>query len=100
MLFTGRRVKGEEALGMGLCDRLVSLGELREITSSFTREIAKSAPLAVESIRKTLRGDLADRVEAATLHEAAEQARLSQTEDWKEGIKASAERRDPSFRRE
>ena len=99
MLFTGRRVKGEEALEMGLCDRLVSLGELREITSSFTREIAKSAPLAVESIRKTLRGDLADRVEAATLHEAAEQARLSQTEDWKEGIKASAERRDPLFRR-
>ncbi|MEC7924715.1 MAG: enoyl-CoA hydratase/isomerase family protein [Actinomycetota bacterium] len=99
MFFTGRRVKGEEALGMGLCDQMVPLEQLRETAFTFAQEIAKSAPLAVESIRKTLRGDLADRVEAATLHEAAEQARLIQTEDWKEGIKASDERRDPIFRR-
>ena len=84
---------------MGLCDQIVPLEELRDATSAFALEIAKSAPLAIESIRKTLRGDLADRIEAVTLHEAAEQARLSRTEDWKEGIKASAERRDPLFRR-
>lgn len=99
MFFTGRRVKGAEALEMGLCDQLVPLEELRETTFTFAREIAKSAPLAVESIRKTLRGDLADRVEVATLHEAAEQSRLIQTEDWKEGVIASGERRDPLFQR-
>lgn len=99
MFFTGRRVKGHEALEMGLCDQIVPLEELQDATSAFALEIAKSAPLAIESIRKTLRGDLADRIEAVTLHEAAEQARLSRTEDWKEGIKASAERRDPMFRR-
>ncbi len=51
MFFTGRRVKGAEALEIGLCDQLVPLEELRETTSAFAREIAKSAPLAVESIR-------------------------------------------------
>ena len=100
MFFTGRRVSGEEAAELGLCDRLVPLTELKDATTLYAQEIAKSAPLAIESIRKTLRGDLADRVEKATLHEASEQARLVKTKDWVEGISASSERRDPDFRRE
>ncbi len=99
MFFTGRRVKGEEAFKLGLCDQLVSLDKLREAALSYAKEIAISAPLAVEAIRKTLRGDLADRVEIATLHEAKEQARLVKSDDWSEGIAASAERRDPAFQR-
>ncbi|HJM28439.1 MAG: enoyl-CoA hydratase/isomerase family protein [Acidimicrobiales bacterium] len=99
MFFTGRRVKGEEAFKLGLCDQLVSLDKLREAALSYAKEIAISAPLAVEAIRKTLRGDLADRVEIATLHEAKEQARLVKSDDWGEGIAASAERRDPAFQR-
>ena len=70
MFFTGKRVKGEEALTIGLCDRLTPLKELRTTAIAFTREIAQSAPLAIESIRATLRSGLADRVEVATLHEA------------------------------
>ena len=65
--------------------------------TSCALEIARSAPLAVRSIRATLRGDLADRVEAATAHEAAEQARLQATADFAEGIRAMAERRLPDF---
>ncbi|HJM97635.1 MAG TPA: enoyl-CoA hydratase/isomerase family protein [Acidimicrobiales bacterium] len=99
MFFTGRRVKGEEAFKLGLCDQLVSLDKLREAALSYAKEIALSAPLAVEAIRKPLRGDLADRVEIATLHEAKEQARLVKSDDWGEGIAASAERRDPAFQR-
>jgi len=36
-------------------------------------------------------------VRAATEHELAEQTRLRKTEDFKEGVKASAERRTPRF---
>ena len=100
MFFTGRRVTGEEAAELGLCDRIVPLTELKNSATLYAQEIAKSAPLAIEAIRKTLRGDLADRVERATLHEASEQARLVKTKDWVEGISASSERRDPNFRRE
>ncbi|MBC84539.1 MAG: enoyl-CoA hydratase [Acidimicrobiaceae bacterium] len=99
MFFTGKRVKGEEALRIGLCDKIVPIDNLREAALSYARNIAKSAPLAVEAIRETLRGDLADRVEKATLHEGKEQARLIKTKDWSEGIAASAERRDPKFER-
>ena len=100
MFFTGRRVTGEEAAELGLCDKLVPLPELKNAATSYAQEIAKSAPLAIEAIRKTLRGDLADRVEKATLHEASEQARLVKTKDWVEGISASSERREPKFQRE
>ncbi len=97
LLFTGRRVTGDEAVALGLADRLVSLDDLRTTAHGFAREIAISAPLAVRSIRVTLRGDLADRVAAATEHEAFEQSRLQATSDFAEGNAAMRDRREPDF---
>jgi enoyl-CoA hydratase/carnithine racemase len=97
LLYTGRRIAGEEAHAIGLADRLVPLGDIREASRSFAREIAASAPLAVRSIRQTMRGHLARAVMEATRREDAEQARLRLTEDFAEGIRANAERREPIF---
>ena len=97
LLFTGRRVKGDEAVQLGLADRLAPLDDLAAVSHAMAREIAISAPLAVRSIRVTLRGDLADRVEAATAHEATEQAWLRDTADFSEGATAMLERRPPKF---
>lgn len=97
LLYTGRRVKGDEAVQIGLADRLVPLGSLRDEAHAFAREIAISAPLAVRSIRKTLRGELADQVRAATAHEATEQEWLRETDDFAEGRDAMKERREPNF---
>lgn len=99
LLYTGRRVGGEEAGVLGLLDRVVSLTDLESAARDFASEIAESAPLAVESIRATLRSDLADRIVAATDHEMAEQARLRHTADFAEGTRAMVERRRPDFRR-
>jgi len=97
MLYTGRRVAGEEAERIGLLDRLVPLDGLRSAARDLAREIAASAPLAVRSIRQTMRGHLADEVARATEREDAEQMRLRGTADFAEGTKASFERRDPVF---
>jgi enoyl-CoA hydratase/carnithine racemase len=97
MLYTGRRVAAEEAADIGLCDRLVDTGQLATAAHAFAAEIAAAAPLAVTSIRQTLRGDLADRVRAATVREAGEQAKLLPTADFAEGVRATAERRPPRF---
>lgn len=99
LLYTGRRVGGAEAVRIGLADELAPLDGLLDAATAFAVEIAGSAPLAVESIRATLRGDLADRIAATTDHEAAEQARLRATADFTEGAKAMAERREPRFTR-
>jgi len=97
LLYTGRRVGGGDAVAMGLADRLAPLPEVRAAAVALAAEIAASAPLAVASIRTTLRGDLADRVAAATVREAAEQARLRATNDFAEGARAMAQRRTPDF---
>ena len=97
LLYTGRRIRAEEALEIGLCDRLAPLAELRDAAKALAREIAASAPLAVRSIRETLRGDLPGRIRAATDREKAEQEQLQKTGDFREGVRAMGERRPPNF---
>lgn len=98
LFYTGRRVKGDEAVALGLADVFVEKQEeVRSAALALASEIAGSAPLAVQSMRATLRAGLADRVAAATVREAEEQAWLMKTEDTREGIRAYAERRTPSF---
>ncbi len=97
LLYTGRRIKGEEALALGLCDRLAPLERLRDEARALAGEIAGSAPLAVASIRETLRGGLADEIRTATDREKAEQDRLRRTDDFREGVRAMSDRRPPKF---
>ena len=98
LLYTGRRVPGDEALAMGLCDRLVASDRIRDEAMSLATEIAISGPLAIDSIRETLRGGLAARIRTATDREKAEQDRLQETEDFQEGVRAMSERRKPDFK--
>ena len=100
LLYTGRRIGGDEALARGLCDRLVQLAEVRAAARELAGQIAGSAPLAVRSIRRTMRGHLADEVARITRHEDEEQKRLRTTADFAEGTRASLERREPNFRGE
>ena len=100
LLYTGRRINGEEAAAIGMADYLVPMDELQAKATEIAAEIAGSAPLAVRSIRETLRGDLADKIQAATDHEAVVQAELQTTADFKEGTRAMAERRPPDFKGE
>ena len=49
------------------------------------------------AIRETMRGELADRVRAATRREHEQQQILRATDDFREGVAAMAERRPPRF---
>lgn len=98
MLYTGRRVKGDEALELGLCDRLVALDDVRQGAHELAAEIALSGPLAVRSIRRTMRTGLVEAIHVATDRELVEQSWLRQTEDFREGVRAMNERRTPEFR--
>ncbi|HVY17480.1 MAG TPA: enoyl-CoA hydratase/isomerase family protein [Rhodopila sp.] len=97
MMYTGRRMTGEEALAIGLADYCVAQEQVRSKAVEIATEIAQSAPLAIVATRETLRRGLADAVAAATEREYEEQDWLRQTADFKEGTKAMGERRLPNF---
>lgn len=97
LFYTGRRISGDEALRIGLADVLVPQDQVRSAAQELALEIAQSAPLAIVSIRETMRRGYADEAEKATERELTEQSWLTQTADMKEGVKAYAERRLPNF---
>ena len=97
MFYTSRRVAGDEAHAMGLADVLVPQDQVRSAAMAFAAEITENSPLGLIATRATMRADLADRVRKATEHELKEQTWLRKTDDFKEGVKATAERRLPNF---
>ncbi len=98
MFYTGRRVDGETAYAWGLADVLTDQDSLRAEALKLASEIAENAPLALMSVRATMRVGIAAAVKAQTDHEFIEQHRLQQTEDHKEGVRAVAERRPGNFK--
>jgi len=98
IFYTSRRVTGEEAYRMGLANACVPQDQVRSEAMKLANEIAECSPLGLISTRATMRAGLADRVLAATNHELVEQNKLRVTEDFKEGVKATAERRVANFR--
>jgi enoyl-CoA hydratase/carnithine racemase len=97
MLYGAKAVSGEEALSIGLADQLAPADQLLESAVSFATAIASNGPLALRAIRKTMREGFVERVRAAMEKEAHEQKILGATEDFKEGVRASTERRSPNF---
>ncbi len=97
MFYTGRRVDGETAHAWGLADVLTDQASIRDAAIGLANEIAENAPLAVMSVRATMRDGLAAAVKKQTDHEFIEQHRLQQTQDHKEGVRAVAERRPGNF---
>ena len=99
MFLTSRRIPGETALAWGLLDDMAdSADTVRAKAWDLAREIAINAPLGVASTRATLRQGLAEAVKAATDHELNEQTWLRQTDDFREGVAATHDRRLPDFK--
>jgi 2-(1,2-epoxy-1,2-dihydrophenyl)acetyl-CoA isomerase len=97
LLYTGRRVGGEEAVALGLADELAEPDKVRDQAHAFAARIAASAPLAIASIRQTMRAPLISQVRSAMARERAEQERLMHTSDWREGVAAVRDRRPANF---
>ncbi|MYW96139.1 enoyl-CoA hydratase/isomerase family protein [Amycolatopsis rubida] len=98
MLYTARRVNGEEAVCWGLGDRLAQPSDLDEAAYALAADIAASAPAAVAVSRAALRAELTSGIEDALRAEMEQQRRLMESEDFREGVRAWGQRRPPVFR--
>lgn len=97
MLYTARRVTGTEAHEIGLADILADTGSVREAALEHAHRIAASAPLAVRSMKATMRAELLAELPGALEREILEQTRLMDTEDHAAGVAASLGRVRPAF---
>ncbi|MCL6517431.1 enoyl-CoA hydratase-related protein [Alicyclobacillus sp.] len=96
ILFTGRHLDAEEALRIGLIDRIVPAEDLERETWSYARMIARNAQFSVRGSKYVI-GRILDGVTEET--EDIRQLVLDsyETEDYQEGVRAFLEKRRPNF---
>ncbi len=97
MILTGRAVMAEEALQIGLVNRLVD-GDLIEAGKSFAREMTGFSLPALGFAREAVRRGLAAPLEQGLEIEADLNTLAFQTADAVEGMTAFLEKRKPIFR--
>lgn len=99
LFYTGRIIDAASALQMGLVDQVVPIAQLSEVTYRLAGEIASNAPLSLRGTNLAVRYLTSYRgLPAQEEQEMAELRRRAQkSEDLREGQRAFAERRKPSF---
>ncbi len=97
LIFTGRRLNAQEALAMGLVNRVVGQGEALSAAKEMAAEISANAPLAVRHAKAAANRSLDVDLVSGLEYEADQFALLFATEDAREGMGAFSEKRKPSF---
>jgi enoyl-CoA hydratase len=97
ILFSARRFVAAEALQMGLLNRVVPVPDLRDAVMTLATAIAANAPLTIAAAKAAIReaGRSPDRRDVGRVEAMVEACFRSQ--DYREGQRAFAEKRTPTF---
>ncbi len=97
MALTGEPVEADEALRIGLVNRVVEPGGMETALDSVVRLVASRSPVPLRLAKEALRGAWPG-LEEGLARERALFAHLFSTEDTREGLAAFAEKRKPVYR--
>ncbi len=95
--FTGRTLLSNEALALGLVNRVVANADLQSAAREMAAEIAANAPLAVRAIKRMMRAAETETFEQNVHHVFLQLLPLFRTDDFREGVAAYMEKRAPDF---
>ncbi|GAB4356477.1 MAG: short-chain-enoyl-CoA hydratase [Gammaproteobacteria bacterium] len=98
LVTTGRQVKADEALRIGLANRVVAPEGLMEAALESARLIASRGPVAVRLAKEAIQRGQDLELDAALVLESEVFGLCFATEDQKEGMAAFLEKRAPEFK--
>jgi methylglutaconyl-CoA hydratase len=97
LLLTGRLLKAQEALSLGLVTQIVSSEELMQSAQALAQSLLQNSPQAMMAVKRLLakhaRRRLDEEIEDAILANAMQRS----TEDFREGVRAFLEHRKPEW---
>jgi enoyl-CoA hydratase/carnithine racemase len=99
LVLTGRRVGADEALRLGMLDRVVPVGEVHDGSLELATTIAKASPTSLVLAKGALRNGWGQTLEDGLLAEDALWRQAAGSADRVEGIRAFVEKRKPSWSR-
>jgi enoyl-CoA hydratase len=98
LLTTGRSIAAAEALAIGLVNRVVEPAELLPEARRLAGEIIAAAPLAVAQVKRAVMHGLEMPLEAALAYSSEAWLTLIGTEDYREGMQAFLDKRQPVWK--
>lgn len=97
LAITGRKVKADEALRIGLVNQVVSDAELMNETMKLADKLTELPPRAIGLTKRALNAAWSNDLETQLEYEAQLQTTAGQTTDHREGVAAFLEKRAPKF---
>lgn len=88
LIYTGKAIKADEALRIGLVNAVVSQAELMDKALELANQIAANAPLAVKTAKQCINAEYDMPMDDAIMNENGAFGRCFATEDQKNGMKA------------
>jgi enoyl-CoA hydratase len=98
LVVTGRRVRADEALALGLVSRVVPQAGLLAEAESLALAILRNGPLAVAAALEVMRDGMQLSLGAGLRLESGTFGRLAASEDMHEGLRAFVEKRPADFK--
>jgi enoyl-CoA hydratase len=98
LVYTGRIIDGREAVELGLALACYPIGRLLEEAQSLAARLARQAPISLALAKSRLQGSQGLDLAAVLALETEAILRCMESEDWHEGLRAFAEKRQPQFR--
>ena len=97
LIFTGRMMDADEALGYGIVNKVVPLAELREATEKFVGDLLRNSPAILKLAKIAVNKSLETPLSVGMSYERDLFALCFGTDDQKEGAKAFLEKRKPTY---